>query len=143
MCGTCGFIRTMHGGVSSPSFFAFIHRVAFEEVSGHRVLIKSRPENRCRSLRGTSHMGSLEFPPETGLILRFAGKVGNPCRQSRGIDTPLAIRRGEGAQMKWCREPRWSPRVIPVCHGTFEVGSRVPSTVSHFKTERGNSLEML
>ena len=29
------------------------------------------------------------------------------------------------------------------CHGTFEVASRVPSTVSHFKTERGNSLEML
>ena len=23
--------------------------------------------------------------------------------------------------MKWCREPRWSPRVRPVCHGTFEV----------------------
>ena len=28
-------------------------------------------------------------------------------------------------------------------HSTFEVASRVPSTVSHFKTERGNSLEML
>ena len=26
---------------------------------------------------------------------------------------------------------------------TFEVASRLPSTVSHFKTERGNSLEML
>ena len=35
------------------------------------------------------------------------------------------------------------PRERPVCHGTFEVASRVPSTVSHFKTERGNSLEML
>ena len=34
-------------------------------------------------------------------------------------------------------------RVRPVCHGTFEVASRLPSTVSHFKTERGNSLEML
>ena len=85
----------------------------------------------------------LEFPRDTGLILRFAGKVGNPCRQSRGIDPPVAIRRGEGAEMKWCWEPRWSPRVRPVCHGTFEVASRVPSTVSHFKTERGNSLEML
>ena len=41
--------------------------------------------------------------------------------------------------MKWCREPRWSPRVRPVCHGTFEVASRVPSTVSHFKTERGKA----
>ena len=39
--------------------------------------------------------------------------------------------------MKWCREPRWSPRVRPVCHGTFEVASRVPSTVLHFKTDLG------
>ena len=28
-------------GVSAPSYCDFIHRVAFEEVSGHRVLIKS------------------------------------------------------------------------------------------------------
>ena len=31
----------------------------------------------------------LEFPRESSLILRFAGKVGNPCRQSRGIDPPV------------------------------------------------------
>ena len=36
----------MHGGVSSPSCCAFTHRVAFEEVSGHRVLLKSGPGNR-------------------------------------------------------------------------------------------------
>ena len=42
----------------------------------------------------------LEFPSETGLILRCAGKVGTPCRQSRGIDPPVSIRRGEGAQMR-------------------------------------------
>ena len=35
-------------GVSDPSFCVFIHRVAFEEVSGHRVLIKSGPDNRGR-----------------------------------------------------------------------------------------------
>ena len=34
---------------------------------------------------------------ETGLILSCAGKVGRPCRQSRGIDPPFTIRRGEGA----------------------------------------------
>ena len=39
----------------------------------------------------------LEFPSETGLILRCAGHVGTPCRPSRGIDPPVAIRRGEGA----------------------------------------------
>ena len=35
-----------HGGVSAPSFCAFPHRVAFKEVSGHQVLIKSGPGNR-------------------------------------------------------------------------------------------------
>ena len=34
----------MHDGDSAPSCCAFTHRVAFEEVSGHRVLIKSGPE---------------------------------------------------------------------------------------------------
>ena len=36
----------MHGDVSTPSCCAFIHRFAFEEVPGHRVLIKSAPGNR-------------------------------------------------------------------------------------------------
>ena len=36
----------MHGGGSAPSCCAFTHRVAFKEVSGHRVLIKSGPGNR-------------------------------------------------------------------------------------------------
>ena len=71
------------------------------------------------------------------------GTSGTPCRQNMGIDPPVAIRRGEGAHRKWCHELWCFPRVRPVCHGTFEVASRVPSTVSHFKTERGNSLEML
>ena len=47
--------RSMHGGVSSPSFFAFIHRVAFEEVSSLQILIKSRPGNQCLSACGTTH----------------------------------------------------------------------------------------
>ena len=51
-------------------------RVTFEVVCGHQVLIKSGPENRCRSARGTSQVASLEFPPETGLILRCARKAG-------------------------------------------------------------------
>ena len=44
--------------------------------------------------------------------------------------------------MKWCWEPRCSSQVRPVCQGTFWVASRVPSTVSNLKTERGTSLEM-
>ena len=65
----------MHGGVSDPSFCVFIHRVAFEEVSGHRVLMKSGLGNRGRSAFGSTHVGCLEFPHETGLILRCAAKV--------------------------------------------------------------------
>ena len=65
-------------GVSAPSCCDFIHRVAFEEDSLHRVLIKSGPGNQGRSACGTTHVASLEFPRETALILRCAGKVGNP-----------------------------------------------------------------
>ena len=50
----------------------------------------------------------LEFLRETSLILRCDGKVGIPFQKSRGIDPPVAISRGEGAQMKWCLEPRCS-----------------------------------
>ena len=59
----------------------------------------------------------------------------------RGIDSPVAIRKGEGAQIKWCRDPRCSPRGNPACRGTFAVASRVSSTVSHLRTEYGTSLE--
>ena len=48
------------------------------------VLIKSRPENRGCSARGTSHMASLKFPPETGLILRCTRKAGNPFQRKQG-----------------------------------------------------------
>ena len=36
-----------------------------------------------------------------------------------GIDPSVTIRRGKGAQMKWCRDPRCSPRGNPACRGTF------------------------
>ena len=84
VCGTCLFFRTMHGGVSDPSCSAFFHRVAFEVVSGHRVLIKSGPENLGRSACGTTHEANLEFPRETGLIMSCAGKVGSPLQTKKG-----------------------------------------------------------
>ena len=37
--------------------------------------MKSGPGNRGRSAFGTTHVGCLEFPHETGLILRCAAKV--------------------------------------------------------------------
>ena len=107
----------MHDGDSAPSCCAFTHWVAFEEVSGPRVLFKSGPGNRGLSACGTTHGASLKFPSEAGFILRCAGNAGDPSRQRRGIDSPVAIRRGEGAQMKWCRDPRCFPRGNSVCRG--------------------------
>ena len=108
-------------GSQCPFVLCFPHRVAFEEVSGHRVLLKSGPGNRGLSACGTTHVGSLEFPHETGLILRCAAKVMKPFQTSRGIDPPVAIRRGEVAQMKFCWEPRCFPQVRQVCRVTFGV----------------------
>ena len=45
----------MHEGVSAPSCCAFIHRVAFKEVSGHWDLIKSGPGNWGLSACVTIH----------------------------------------------------------------------------------------
>ena len=85
----------------------------------------------------------LEFPHETASSeVRGEGREPLP-EKSRGISPPVALRRGEGAQMKWCQEPRCSPRVRPVCRGTFGVALRVPNIISHFKTERGTTLETL
>ena len=73
----------MHGGGSALSCCAFTHRVAFEEGSGPRVLLKSRPGTRGRSACGTTHVARLEFPRETGLLLRCAGKAGNPFQTTQ------------------------------------------------------------
>ena len=53
----------------------------YEEGSGPRVLLKSGPGTRGRSACGPTHVTRLEFPRETGLILR--------CREGR---EPLADR---------------------------------------------------
>ena len=53
----------MHGGGSAPSCCAFSHRVAFEEGSGPRVLLKSGPgSKKNRDTKGTFHanMGSIK-----------------------------------------------------------------------------------
>src|SRR5574341_885705 len=53
-------------GESLPLRVDFIHRVEFEEVSGHRVLIKRGPGNRGPSECGTTHeatSGSFQLEP--------------------------------------------------------------------------------
>ena len=59
------------------------------------------------------------------------------------MDPPVEIRRETEAQMKWFWEPRCSSGVRPGCQGTLWVTSRVQSTISTFKTERGTSPETL
>ena len=56
------FWGTMHRGVSAPSCCAFIHRVSFEEVTGHRDLINSGPGNRGLSACGTTHEATSRIP---------------------------------------------------------------------------------
>ena len=68
----------------TPSCCAFTHRVAFEEGSVQRVLLKSGPGNRGRSACGTTPVAHLEFPCADGLILRCAGKAGNPFQTTQG-----------------------------------------------------------
>ena len=131
----------MHGGGSAPSRWAFPHRVAFEEGSGPRVLLKGGPGNRGRSACDPTHEARLEFPRKTGLILRCAGKAANPFQTRSGIASPVASRRGEGAQRKRCRDPPCSPRGNPVCRGLLGVAGRLSGTVSPFRAEQGTSLE--
>ena len=119
VCGTRGSLRTMHRGVSAPSCCAFTHRVAFEEGSGPRVLLKSGPGNRGRSACCTTHVARLEFPRETGLILRCAGRAGNPFRTTQG--NRLSCRDQEGI--------RCSDEAVP---GLSVFPSREPGVSGNF-----------
>ena len=109
----------MHGGGSAPSCCAFTHRVAFEEGSGPRVLLKSGPGNRGCSACGPTLVARLEFPRETGRILRCAGKAGNPFQTTQG--NRLSCRDQEGR--RGSDEVVLGPSVFP---------SREPSVSANF-----------
>ena len=111
--------RTMHGGFSAPSCCAFTHRVAFEEVSGHRVLIQSGPGNRGRSACGTTHVARLDFPRETGLILRCAGKAGNPFKTTQGNRLSCRDKEGRRGSDEVVSGPSVFPSGEPGVSGNF------------------------
>ena len=111
--------RTMHAGVGAPSCCAFTHRFAFEEVSGHQVLIKSGPGNRGRLACGITHVASLEFPRLTGVILRCAGKAGNPFQ----------TKQGNRLSCPYQEERRGSDEVVPG-HSVFPL--REPGVSGNF-----------
>ena len=74
-----GFFRTMLGG-SLPLRVDFIHRVEFEEVSGHWVLIERGLDIGVLRNVEPPMRPSLEFRRETGLIR----KVGKPFQTKQG-----------------------------------------------------------
>ena len=119
VCGNRGCFWTMHGSVSAPSCCSFTHRVAFEEVSGHRVLLNCGPGNQGRSTWGTSHGACLEFPREAGLILRGAVQAGNPFQTTQG--NQLSCREQERS--------RSSEEVVP---GLSVFPSREPGMSGNF-----------
>ena len=133
MCGTCGCSRTTHGVVSAPSGCAFTHRAAFEEVSGHRVLIQSGPGDRGRSACGTTHGASLDFPRETGLILRGVGKAGNPFQAMQGNRLSCRHQKGRRCSDEVAPGPSVFPSREPGVSGNFggsHEGCQVPFRIS-------------
>ena len=108
-----------HGGGSAPLCCAFTHRFAFEEGSGPPVLLKGGPGNRGRSACGTTHVARLEFSRETGLILRCAGKGGNPLQTNQGNRPTARDQKGR----------RGSDEVVP---GTSVVPSSETGMSRHF-----------
>ena len=137
------FLWTMHGGVSAPWCCAFIHRVTFREVTGHRDLINSGPGKRGLSACGTTHeatsrISSSGWPhPE----VRRDGR--EPLPDKAGESTLLSRSGGE----KGLREVVPGTSVFPSretgMSGNFWVASSVPSTVSNFKMECAPSLDTL
>ena len=88
-------------------------------MSGHRVLIQSGPGDPGRSTCGTTHGARLGFPRETGLLLRCAGKPGNPFQTTQG--NRLSCRDQEGR--------RGSEEVVP---GPLVFHSREPGVSGNF-----------
>ena len=109
----------MHRRVSAPSGCDFIHRVLIEEVSGYQVLLKSGPGNRGLPNVAPPTRLRLEFPRETGLILRCAGKVGNPLQTKQGNRHTSRDQKGR----------RGSDEVVP---GTSVVPSSETGMSRHF-----------
>ena len=133
----------IHGHVIAPSCCEFIHSVAFEEVSGHGVLVKRGPGNRGPSECGTTHeatsrISSCDWPhPE----VRREGR--EPLLDKSVESTLLWRSAGEkGLRGSSAGKPRCSSLRRLVCRGNLWVASRLPSTVLNFKMARGTSLEM-
>ena len=74
----------MHRCVSAPSCCTFILKAAFQEVSEHRILIKSGPGNWSLSASGTTHKTTYRISPWDRPHPEF-------CREGRA---PLQTKQG-------------------------------------------------
>ena len=83
----------------------------------------------------------LEFLRETGLILRCYWKVGNPFQTMQGNRPSCRDQEGTRGSEEVVLGNLCVPLGRPVCRETFWVASRLPGTVSNFKTEVGTSVE--
>ena len=92
----------------------FIHRVEFEEVCGHRVLIKRDREIGVLRNVEPPMRPRLECRRETGLILRCDRKVGNPFQTKQGIRPSCRDQEGR----------RGSEEVVPENLGVPLQGAR-------------------
>ena len=121
----------------APPCCAFIQRDAFEEVYEHRVLIKSGPGNGVFPHVAPPTRIHLQFPRETGLILRCAGKIGNTFQTKQENRHSCCNQEGRRGSNDVVWGHGCSPRVRHVCWGTLGVPSWVPSTVLHFSGNVG------
>ena len=111
----------MHRGVSDPSFCVFIHRVAFEEVSGIGFLSRAGREiGVFRHVAPPTRL-RLELPRVTVLILRCAGKVGKPFETKQWNRPSYRDQERTKASDEVVPETSVSPLVRSVYRGTFGV----------------------
>ena len=125
----------MHGGGSTPLCCAFTNRVAFEEGSGPRVLLKGGPGNRGRSACGPTDVARLEFPREIGLILRGAGKAGNPFQTMQGNRLSCRDQEGRRGSEEAVPGPLLFPSGEPGMSGDF--GGRRKAVRDRFALQSG------
>ena len=94
---------------------------------------KGVPGNRGRSACGPTHVARLEFPRETGLILRCAGKAGNPFQTTQGNRLSCRDQEGRRGSEEAVPGPSVFPSGEPGVSGDFwgsQEGCQGPSRPS-------------
>ena len=101
--GTWGFFRTMHGK-TAPSCGLHsqgrVRRGVRASGSSQEWTRKSGSFRKWQHQRG--YISNFVVRPASSSV--ETGSLGTPSRQSRGIDSPVEIRRGERAQRRGCRK---------------------------------------